>query len=392
MGAPAADRVSAALVAARGILPEIVTLTSRLSEIAAPTGEETARSRFVAGWLRGRGFGDIWSDDLGDLVVRVPGPTVGAPVLIAAHLDTVFRAGTDLTVTRTGDRLRGPGIGDNSLGIAALLLLPTMLQRFGTRPQVDLLLGLTVGEEGLGNLRGMRAVCAAFPGIGAAIALEGHNLGRVTHMAVGSQRLRIVVTGPGGHSWGAFGQPSAIHALARIVAELDSLPLTESPKTTLNVGLIEGGVSVNTIAPTASCVVDLRSTDEAALARLAGRVDRVIQDAARGGIATERIVLGERPAGTVSRQSRIVQVATGVLGSLGIEAVCDASSTDANIPISLRIPAICLGITDGGNAHREDEYIEIEPIVVGTAQLLLTSLRLAEDLAATAASPAAATA
>lgn len=391
MKAPTPDRVSMTLAAARNLLPEVVDLTTRLAQIPAPTGKEEERSRFVTGWLRDHGFAEIWGDDLGDLVVRVPGMGPGRPVLIAAHLDTVFGMGTDLTISREEDRLRGPGIGDNSLGVAALLLLPELYSRLRLRASVDVLLALTVGEEGLGNLRGMRAVVEAQPEIGAAIALEGHNLGRVTHMAVGSRRLRIRVTGPGGHSWGAFGQPSAIHALAKIIAELDDVPHPGSPKSTLNVGMIEGGVSVNTIAPSASCVIDLRSTDAGTLAKLAERVDTIVQAAARGGIATESIVLGDRPAGTVSRQSRIVEVATGALRALGIEAAYDASSTDANIPISLGIPAICLGITTGENAHREDEHIDIAPIAIGLSQLLLTSLHLAEDLAATpAAAPASA--
>lgn len=390
MKAAAADRVSTALDAAQELLPDVIALTTRLAELSAPTGDEHARSQFVRDLLNERGFNDIWGDDLGDLVATLPGTQPGRPVLIAAHLDTVFGAGTDLTVTRRGKRLCGPGVGDNSLGIAAVLTLPAMLRRLGLRPAVDLKLALTVGEEGLGNLRGIRAVVDAIPDVGAAIAIEGHNLGRVTHMAVGSRRVKILATGPGGHSWGAFGQPNAIHALARIIAELDTVPLSESPKTTLSVGLIAGGVSVNTIAPTASCTVDMRSTDAAALATLADRVERIVRGAARCGIATEHLVLGERPAGTVSRKSRIVEVATDVLASLGIDAIRDASSTDANIPISLGIPAVCLGITEGGNAHREDEYIEIEPIATGLTQLLLTSLRLAEDLAASAATPASA--
>ena len=382
MAESTAERVATALEAARGLLPDVVDLTIQLAQIPAPTGVEGERSRFVARWLRERGFTDVWEDTLGDLTVRVPGTGPGEAVLIAAHLDTVFPAGTDLTVRRSESRLHGPGVGDNSLGVATMLLLPELLDRIEVRPAVDVVLALTVGEEGLGNLRGMRSVFETHQGIGAAIALEGHNLGRVTHMAVGSRRLKIVVTGPGGHSWGAFGQPSAIHVLAKIVAELDALPLTESPKTTLNVGLIEGGVSVNTIAPAASCVVDLRSTDEAALARLVGRVDGIVRAAARGGVSTESIVLGDRPAGTVARRSRIVQIATEALRSLGHDAVFDASSTDANIPISLGIPAICLGITNGENAHREDEYIDIPPVAAGMTQLLVTTLNLADDLAA----------
>lgn len=381
MAAAAIEQVSSALKVGQALMPDLIDLTIKIAEIPAPTGAEHERSKFVAGWLREHGFPEIWQDDLGDLAVRIPGRSINAPVMIAAHLDTVFSAVTDLTVRRVQTQAYGPGVGDNSLGVAALLMLPEMLSRLGLTPEVDLILALTVGEEGLGNLRGMRAVVDQHPGLGAAIALEGHNLGRVTHMAVGSRRLRIEVTGPGGHSWGAFGQPSAIHALARIITELDALALSESPKTTLNVGLIEGGVSVNTIAPSASCVVDMRSTDEGALADLARQLDQIVRGAARSEISTECVVLGVRPAGIVPRDSRLVQSASRTLKALGYDAIYDASSTDANIPISLGIPAVCLGITSGGNAHRDDEYIDLPPAAAGLTQILCTALDIAEHLA-----------
>jgi acetylornithine deacetylase/succinyl-diaminopimelate desuccinylase-like protein len=265
--------------------------------------------------------------------------------------------------------------------------LPRLFERIGVRPATDIVLALTVGEEGLGNLRGMRAVVDAHPSIGAAVAVEGHNLGRVTHVAVGSRRLRVRVEGPGGHSWGDFGQPSAIHTLARIVAELDAIPTTSSPKTTLNVGLIEGGVSVNTIAPSASFVLDMRSTDEGSLRRLSDKVARVVHAFNRGGVRTSIEVLGERPAGVVPLGSRIVQVATSALSALGVNAICDASSTDANIPISRGVPAVCLGLTAGGNVHRIDEYIDIGQVPQGMAQLAVVALALAEEIAAARVGP-----
>jgi acetylornithine deacetylase/succinyl-diaminopimelate desuccinylase-like protein len=379
---PTADHVPAALAAARAITSDVLDLTLRIAAIPAPTGHEGTRSRFVAGWLQDAGAPDLATDQLGDVVLRLPGRGLGAPVLIAAHLDTVFPAATALDVRRVNGRLHGPGVGDNSLGVAAVLLLPKLLAAMGVRPATDLLLALTVGEEGLGNLRGMRAVVEANPKLGAAVAVEGHNLGRVTHVAVGSRRLRIRVEGPGGHSWGDFGQPSAIHALARIVADLDALPTSTSPKTTLNVGLVEGGFSVNTIAPSASCVLDLRSTDEGALRRLTDKVVRVVEGGARGGIRTSYEVLGERPAGVVPLGSRIVEIATRTLTALGVAAICDASSTDANIPISRGVPAVCLGLTAGGNVHRVDEYVEVGQVPAGLAQLAVVALRLSEEIAA----------
>ncbi len=376
-------RIAAARSAAEATRRQVVDLTARIAAIAAPTGEEGARSAFVAEEARRRGLRDVTVDDLGDVVGVVPGRTSGPPVLLAAHLDTVFPAGTPLPIAEREGRLTGPGVGDNSLGVAALLCVPDLLKEMGVSPEVDVILAAPVGEEGLGNLRGMRAVVDALPRLGVAVAIEGHNLGRITHIAVGSRRLRVSLKGPGGHSWGDYGRPSAVHALAALIHDLDALELPAHPKTTLNVGLIEGGISVNTIAPTASFVLDLRSIDESALAQVGDRVDRLVTQAGRGEITVQQEVLGERPAGVVPLDSRVVEVATGVLSGLGLDPVCDASSTDANIPISRGIPAICLGLTSGGNVHREDEFIDLDPVSTGLAQLGLVTLELAQDLADT---------
>ena len=382
MQALTAPQIEAARRAAEAILPQVLDLTARIAAIPAPTGDEGARSAFVAEEARRRGLQKVVVDDLGDVVATLPGRADSPPVLLAAHLDTVFPAGTPLPVSRDSHRLAAPGIGDNSLGVAALLCVPAFFDHLGVQPDAGVILAAPVGEEGLGNLRGMRAVVDSLPGIGAAVAIEGHNLGRVTHIAVGSRRLRVSVSGPGGHSWGDYGRPSAIHVLAKIIHGLAALELPSNPKTTLNVGLIEGGISVNTIAPSASFVLDMRSVDEESLRRVGEEVDRLIEQAAADGIRVTQQILGERPAGLVPLDSGIVEVATSVLAGLGIEAVCDASSTDANIPISRGIPAVCVGLTAGGNVHREDEFIEIDPLPTGLAQLGLVALGLAEDLAA----------
>jgi tripeptide aminopeptidase len=233
----------------------------------------------------------------------------------------------------------------------------------------------------LGNLRGIREVLASRSDIGAVIALEGHNLGRVTHVAVGSRRFRITVEGPGGHSWGDFGRPNAIHGLSKLIAELDAIPLPRSPKTTLNVGMISGGVSVNTIAPEASCLLDLRSIDESALRRLSDRVTRLVERSNRGdAVVYAAESIGERPAGVVAADSPIVQMAASTLATLGLEPSFDASSTDANVPIAAGIPAVCIGLTTGGNVHRADEFIDLEPASKGITQLALLTLALAESL------------
>jgi acetylornithine deacetylase/succinyl-diaminopimelate desuccinylase-like protein len=383
-----AERIAAVRTAAVATTSDVLALTEQIAGVPSPTGEEAARSRLVAALYGDEGL-DCSRDGIGDVVATLPGrlpPASGLPaLLIAAHIDTVFPMGTDLSVRRDGDRLHGPGVGDNSIAVAATVKLGELLRRAGETPAVDVLLTGNVGEEGLGNLRGIREVMANHPEVGAVIALEGHNLGRVTHVAVGSRRFRIVAEGPGGHSWGDFGRPNAIHGLGKLIAELDAIPLPRSPKTTLNVGTIEGGVSVNTIAPTASCLVDLRSTDDSALQRLSERVTRLCAKGSKAdGLAFNVETIGERPAGVVPVESPVVQIAARTLAALDLEASFDASSTDANVPIAIGVPAVCIGLTTGGNVHRTDEYIDLGPVPDGLAQLALLTMALSEFLAARA--------
>lgn len=362
------------------LVPSIIDLACDISQIPAPTNRETARSAFVAEHMASLNLAAIERDEIGDVVGRIQGLQSGPPLLVVAHLDTVFPMETSLGITRLNGRVSGAGIGDNSLGVASVLSLPRVFERLGVKPAVDVLITGNVGEEGLGNLRGVRAVMDANPEVGAVIAVEGHNLGRVTHVAVGSRRLKVTVTGPGGHSWGDFGRPSAIHVAAEMIAELARVKTPKSPKTTLNVGLFSGGISVNTIAPEASFVIDLRSVDEGALRRLWETVDAIVQEP-RTGMSVEVEVLGVRPAGIVSPGSRIVRLATETLTSLGISPTGDASSTDANIAIGRGIPAVCIGLTSGGNVHREDEYIDVAPFSDGMAQLVILTLAVASELA-----------
>lgn len=378
---PPVPRLQRIKEAAAAAVPSTLQRTMDIARVAAPTHEEAERSAYVAGLFASMGIADVRSDAIGDVVARIPGKQRDRAVLLAAHLDTVFPRGTKLAIEERDGQISGPGVGDNCLGIASVMAIPAILQAIGETPATDLLLTGNVGEEGLGNLRGMRAVMDDYADVGAVVAVEGHNLGRVTHVAVGSRRLRIRVTGPGGHSWGDFGNASAIHAAADIIHELAKIPLPASPKTTLNVGMVSGGISINTIAPEATFDLDLRSIEEFALKRLAERAERIIR-APRGTITTTIEVIGERPAGFVSPDSRIVRRAVQVLEALGVTPAGDASSTDANIPIGRGIPAVCIGLTTGGNVHREDEFIDTAPVATGLAQLAILALTLADDLAA----------
>lgn len=357
-----------------------VDIASQIARVAAPTGEEARRAQAVADLFRSQGILDVSIDEIHDVVARHPGKNSTQAVLLAAHIDTVFPRDTALEVRRDPDKGYGPGLGDNSLGVAAVILVPLMIEELGLQLPTDLLLTGNVGEEGLGNLRGITKVLEDNADIGAVVAVEGQNLGRITHIAVGSVRLRIRVSGPGGHSWGDFGNPSSIHGAARLIEALDRIPLTQSPKTTLNVGMISGGISINSIAPVTTFDIDLRSTDPVALKRLVDRVYAAL--APRDDrISVDIEVLGRRPAGQVPVSSRIVVSAAEILRSLNCAPAADASSTDANAAIAMGIPAICIGMTSGGNAHRMDEYIDIPPVATGLAQLMLLTLSVSADLA-----------
>lgn len=355
---------------------EILALTTRIAQIPAPTGAEEMRADYVAQEMTALGLADVQIDAAGNVIGRRPG-NGGPALMVAAHTDTVFPAETDLTVRREADTIRGPGIGDNSLGVAAMLTAARLLAAVEGTTASDILFVADVGEEGLGNLRGMRAAVKTYrDNLGAVVAVEGHNLGRITHRAVGSRRYRITVQGPGGHSWGNYGRPNAIHILAKIITDLLALPIPSAPKTSLSVGTIEGGVSVNTIAPSASALIDLRSISQANLERLATQVERTARNVHIADVQVTADILGDRPAGDLPADAPIVRTCMETLRALGIAPTLDASSTDANVPIGLGIPAVCIGIADGGHAHRLEEYIRISTIPAGIQQLLLLTLAL----------------
>ncbi len=357
----------------RSVAADAVESTAELATniclVPAPTGQEGERAAFVASLLRARGYA-VETDSTGNVYTR-RGNTGGRALMLLAHTDTVFPAHTELNVTRVGDELHGPAIGDNSLGVAAMISALQILDKLEIETRADIIAVANVGEEGLGNLHGARAAVERFQDeLGGVIAIEGHNLGRITNVAVGSKRWRVTVRGPGGHSWGAFGQPSAIHGLGRIIARIADLKVPSEPRTTFNVGMIEGGTSINTIAPWASALIDMRSVDASALDDLALRVGRIIESAPGEGLTADVEMLGDRPAGAVDDNDPLIQTAWEALSWLGMEPIFDASSTDANIPISMHIPSLCIGITQGGRAHTVEEYISVPPIELGLSQLV----------------------
>src|SRR5437588_12165788 len=346
----------------------VAELAQRICEVPAPTGNEQARDQLGGSLWRERGYTPE-IDATGNVYIRRGKRENGPVLMLLAHTDTVFPQTTPISVERDADILRGPGIGDNSVNVAAMISALDVLDELGKETAADIVAVADVGEEGLGNLLGARTAVERYrQKLGAVIAIDG-NLGRITHAAVGSKRWRITVRGPGGHSYGAFGTPSAIHGLGRIIAAIADLQVPQQPKTTYNVGIIEGGTSVNTIAPRATALLDLRSTDIAALNQVADQVRTIVEQRTGPGLQTEIEVLGERPAGERSQADPLVQLAAEAITWLGMEPKYGASSTDANIPISLDIPAVCIGITQVERSHTLEEFLYVPPIGDGLAQL-----------------------
>lgn len=305
-----------------------------------------------------------------------PESTAGTPpVVISAHLDTVFPPGTDLTVRRLGSRLYGPGIGDNSTSVACLLFLAEGLARARFRPRVPVVWLFNTGEEGLGNLRGIRHFLDRAPVRPAAMLVLDGGLGMICYRGLGSRRLRVTFSGPGGHSWKDFGTPSAIHAAGRAVARLAELPRRAHPRTTWNVGRIEGGTSVNTIAAHCILEIDLRSEAGTALNELEQVVRREVQSAAREeGVEVRIDVIGDRPQGALPPDHQLVALVRSAMDACGIPAYELTASTDANLPLSRGIPAVAFGIRHGDGAHTLHEFIERRGLDRGLRLALLALL------------------
>jgi tripeptide aminopeptidase len=349
----------------------VVERAIQIQQIPAPTFQEQKRAEFVHDSFIGEGLSDICLDEAGNVFGRWTGRGMEKPLIVSAHLDTVFPIETNLRVSRGSDLIHGPGLGDNSLGVAALFGLFWSLRERKFQPRGDIWFVANVCEEGLGDLRGMKAVVDRFEGnVHAYLVIEGLALGHVYHRAVGVKRYRVTARTSGGHSWSDYGQPSAVHELAKLVVELASLSLPAHPRTTMNVGRISGGTSVNVIASEASLDLDLRSEGHEALTGLVAAVERLIQKANRPGVNVEAQVIGQRPAGEISASHPLVTLAKDSLREVGLDAGLISGSTDANVPLSKDYPAIVLGITTGGSAHTIHEYINTVPIAQGMEQLV----------------------
>jgi acetylornithine deacetylase/succinyl-diaminopimelate desuccinylase-like protein len=371
----------------------IVKAQIAISTIPAPTGDEGERGAWVAERFHRLALSRVGTDAAGNVCAWRPGRTTRNAIVVCAHLDTVFPAGTDLAVTQEGTRLVGPGIGDNARGVAAMLAVAEALHATKIVTEAPIVFVATTGEEGAGDLRGARhlfSTMAETPG--AAIILDGPGDDRVVHQAVGSRRFRIRFRGPGGHSWADFGAVNAVHAAAHCASLLTKIPLSSSPRTTLTVGRIGGGTSINTIAADASLDVDVRSTETAPLDRIERELRRLVADVAadlsgarRSGtapLAYKIEMIGARPGGAIPDTAPLVRSAFAATELIGRTPISALASTDANIPLSLGIPAVALGGGgSGGGAHTAREWYENTNGAQGIARALVV---IAEAAGATA--------
>jgi tripeptide aminopeptidase len=345
-----------------------------ITEIPAPPFKEQARAKAFAEMLRERGLTEVEIDAEGNVLGLRKGTAGGPVVVVSAHLDTVFPEGTDVKVRREGDKLHAPGVGDDSAGLATMLSLVEAMDAGGIRTTRDILFVGTVGEEGLGDLRGVRHLFTEgkYKGkIGAFYSIDGGGMDSITTSGTGSKRYRITYKGPGGHSYGAFGIVNPMGALGQTVTEMYRLKVPTKPKTTYSASVVGGGTSVNSIPEEVWLEVDMRSEAPDELAKLEQRflaiVDRSVaaenaaRDTKEGTISADRKKIGDRPAGSTPPTADIVRFAEAAHRAEGIEVRRTASSTDSNMPMSLGIPAITVSRSaSGGRAHSPDEWLGVE--------------------------------
>ncbi len=373
--------------------PQFAQWQMEASRVPAPPFGETPRAEWLAGRFRDLGLRDVEIDEVGNVFgVR---PACGQRYIsVSAHIDTVFPSSTPLNVRQQGSRLYGPGVSDNGAGIAAMLAVVSALSSSQIAHTLPFVFIGNVGEEGEGDLRGMRHVFQTprwRDTIAYSVIVDGAGSDTVVAEALGSRRFEVIARGPGGHSWSDFGAPNPIIALARAIQSLSETPVPTSPKTTFNIGVIRGGTSVNSIPESASMRVDLRSTSMAEIDRLE-RALRIALDHAvdaenqpalarnprRAHIVQYEVVeIGNRPAGELAADSRLLKVIRAVDAQLGNTAQVQRASTDANIPLSLGREAIAIGGGGtGGGAHTLQEWFDCNGRELGLRRILLTMLAL----------------
>jgi acetylornithine deacetylase/succinyl-diaminopimelate desuccinylase-like protein len=370
------------------------TLAEQLAlvRIPAPSFAEEARGEHVLARFREMGLADARRDEVGNVLGTWRGKdAAGAPVVVAAHLDTVFPAGTDVEPRRRGKRIHAPGITDNCRGLAGMLAVARVLAESAIEAKHPVLFAATVGEEGIGDLRGVKHLFREEGGLrdaAAFVALDGSGMRRIVHRAIGSRRLRIEAEGPGGHSWSDRGAPNPVLALAAAAAGIGGMALPHPARSSLTVARIGGGSSINSIPAEAWMELDMRSEATGALGPMEEGVRALLERAAeaengarRQGtppLRTRVQVIGDRPSGETPADHPLVRAAAAVTGSLGSRAELVGSSTDANVPMALGIPSIAIGVGgDSGGIHTLDEWYANDGGALGVERALLVVLAAA---------------
>ena len=346
---------------------DILLNAKAIQAIPALSFSEGARAAFMREAFLSIGIEHVSSDDTGNVYAHIQGGAL-PPLILSAHLDCVISDPAPLKLE--GTCLVGAGIGDNALGLATLLHLAEHYHANPSDLRGDLWLIANVCEEGLGNLQGIHKVVERFGGkVNAYIALEGIGLGTVQQGALGINRFKIEVSTKGGHAWNQFGCPSAIHEIVRLASQLGNLKLPSEPRTSLNIGMIDGGDSINTLASHAEMLVEIRSEEFETLKALSGIVNKTVIACNSNEVEVKISEIGTRPSGRLSQNHPLIQKAVKALKETGVRAVLVTSSTDASLPISLGYPATCLGITTGGAAHSKEEFIDLQMIQTGIRQI-----------------------
>lgn len=355
-------RVSEAVVRIRSTDEATLRDQTELSEIPAPPFGESMRAQAMAKRLGEAGLSNIRADAVGNVLAERNGSTDSAPLVLTAHLDTVFPEGTDVTVTRKGDTLSGPGISDDARGLAALLSVARALESCAITTQASLLFVATVGEEGSGDLRGVKHLFSAYGaavGAGGFISLDGAGLNRIVVRGLGSRRYRITISGTGGHSWLDWGAPNPIHHLTELGRSLTEIGLEVEPQSTLTIARIGGGKSINAIPQEAWLEIDTRCADADVLERLGDHITHIANGvaAAEPALSVSRTVIGDRPSGITDPRTPLVRAAIDATRAIHRDPILALSSTDANVPMAAGIPAITIGCGgEAGLAHTTDEW------------------------------------
>lgn len=372
---------------------ETLTEQLRIVTIPAPSLQEEPRAAYLMQRFHEIGLSSIRQDEVGNVLSYLPGsdPTDRPAVVVASHMDTVFAAGTDLTPRHDGGRVYAPGITDNARGLAALLTIARTLVEAGVTTRHPICFVGTVGEEGSGDLRGVKHLLRVEGNIArphAFIALDGSGLRRIVHRAIGARRLRVEISGPGGHSWSDYGTANPLHALGRMIAAVLEVPRSVRPLASLTVARAGGGTSVNAIPEAAWLEVDIRSEAQDAIASIEDEcrniIERVIAEenrqrrGATPALSAHIQVIGDRPSGRTAEDAPLVSAAVAATQLVGAQPELVASSTDANVPLSLGIPAVALGAGgESGGIHTTEEWFCNREGGLGLERALLTLLAVA---------------